>query len=97
MVVLTTCLGRHSCAQAPRSHDSGSSPLVREENKSETDFLTNPDVSDSRRGVRMSAAGQTINDRILAARHSLAGQVGAMVTPVTLTMVISTTPVMITE
>ena len=45
----------------------------------------------------MSAAGQTINDRILAARHSLAGQVGAMVTPVTLTMAISTTPVMITE
>ena len=25
--------------------------------------------------ARMSAAGQTINDRILAARHSLAGQV----------------------
>ena len=44
----------------------------------------------------MSAAGQTINDRILAARHSLAGQVGAMVT-LTLTMAISTTPVMITE
>ena len=28
--------------------------------------------------LRMSAAGQTINDRILAAKHSLAGQVGSL-------------------
>ena len=43
----------------------------------------------------MSAAGQTINDRILAARHSLAGQVGAMIIPVTLAMAIMVMMIMV--
>ena len=78
--VLTTCHWEDSCAQARRSHDRGTS-LFGKQTAQLLPEQSSPGCCLSEwLGVsRMSAAGQTINDRILAARHSLAGQVDNLV------------------
>ena len=78
--VLTTCHWEDSCAQARRSHDRGTS-LFGKQTAQLLPGQSSPCCCLSEwLGVsRMSAAGQTINDRILAARHSLAGQVDNLV------------------
>lgn len=75
--VLTTCHCTDSCAQAQRSHDDRGTSLFGKQTALFSLVCLQPPccVSESLGWLRMSAAGQTINDRILAARHSLAGQV----------------------
>ena len=75
--VLTTCHCTDSCAQAQRSHDDRGTSLFGKQTALFSHVCLQPPhcVSESLGWLRMSAAGQTINDRILAARHSLAGQV----------------------
>ena len=78
--VLTTCHWEDSCAQARRSHDRGTSLFGKQTAQLLPEQSSPCCCLSEWLGVnRMSAAGQTINDRILAARHSLAGQVDNLV------------------